>query len=379
MSDLFTESTKISFGQNIKNSLSGVIFGLILFLLSFVILWWNEGNNVAQIYKANYMAKNAIEVSAEQINRENDNKLIHVSGKATTDATLTDNIITIPNAFVLKRTVEMYQWQENVQTESKDELGGGTTETKTYSYEKVWSEDAINSEDFEKAGYNNPKFPIQSEDFYAEKGKLGEFNLTSRQTNAMNDCIEYTNLPQKWEYKINNGMYYKGSNPDSPNIGDIRISYEYVPSGINISIIGQQKANDTITNMELKNSFAYLQTDGLKTKDEMINSFRKGNKFFTNLIRFVGWLLMFIGLNMLINPLVVLFKIVPFASRLVGFLTSGIMFLVSLILSLLTIAIAWFAYRPMLSIGLLVAICGIIYLIKTKYKQAEQKTLTNGL
>ena len=375
MPDSFTEVSKISFGQNIKNSFSGMIFGLILFLLSFVILWWNEGNNVAQIYKANFMAKNAVEVSAEQINRENDNKLIQVSGKAITNATLTDGIITVPNTFALQRTVEMYQWRENVETETKDELGGGTTETKTYSYEKVWSEDQIDSDDFKKAGYNNPKFPVESAEYYAESGKLGAFKLTNKQTHLMNEYSEYTDLPQKAEYKISEGMYYKGYNPTSPNIGDIRISYEVVPSGVNISVIGQQNADDTLTAMPIKKNSAYLQMSGIKTKDQMIESFRKGNTFFTNLIRLLGWLIMFIGLNLLINPLVVIFKFLPFLSSIVGFLSRGVMFLISLILSLLTIALAWFAYRPMLSVGLLIVICGLAYLIKTKYKPVQVETV----
>ena len=373
MSDTFTETNKISFGQNIKNSLSGMILGLILFVASFIVLWINEGHNVAQIYKANYMAKNAVEISAESINRENDNKLIQVSGKAITDVTLTDGLITVPNAFVLKRDVEMYQWDEDVETQTQDELGGGTTETKTYSYKKVWSSNQINSDNFKKPGYNNPQFPIQSKELYAESGTLGKFKLTNRQSNAMNEYSAYTNLPQKWEYKIFEGSYYKGADPLKPNIGDIRISYEYVPSGVNISIIGQQKADDTITSLTIKDSSVYLQMSGLKTKDEMVNSFRKGNQIFTNLIRLVGWLLMFIGLNMLINPLVVIFKILPFASRIVGFITSGIMFLISLALSLLTIAIAWFAYRPVMSIILLAVIGGLIYLIKTKFKPTQEQ------
>ena len=379
MPDLFTETNNLSFGQNIKNSFAGVIFGIILFLASFVILWLNEGHSVAQIAKANYMAKNAIEVSTDIINRDNDNKLIQVSGKAVTNTTLTDDIVTIPNAFALSRNVEMYQWQENSQTETKDEVGGSTTETTTYSYEKVWSSERIDSEDFHKSGHNNPKFPLQSADYYAESGKLGEYNLTTKQSKAMSDYLGYTSLPPKEEYKIFESTYYKGYDPENPNIGDIRISYEYVPSGVNISIIGQQKSDNTISNLKLKNSSVYLQMDGLNTKEEMINSFRQDNKFFTNFIRIVGWLLMFIGLNLLINPLVTLFKIFPFASSIIGFLTSGLMFLVSLALSLLTIAIAWFAYRPTLSIGLIIVICGIIYLIKSKVKstpaqiQQEQK------
>ena len=269
----------------------------------------------------------------------------------------------------------MYQWRENVETETKDELGGGTTETKTYSYEKVWSEDQIDSDDFKKAGYNNPKFPVESAEYYAESGKLGAFKLTNKQTHLMNEYSEYTDLPQKAEYKISEGMYYKGYNPTSPNIGDIRISYEVVPSGVNISVIGQQNADDTLTAMPIKKNSAYLQMSGIKTKDQMIESFRKGNTFFTNLIRLLGWLIMFIGLNLLINPLVVIFKFLPFLSSIVGFLSRGVMFLISLILSLLTIALAWFAYRPMLSVGLLIVICGLAYLIKTKYKPVQVETV----
>ena len=375
MPDSFTETTKISFGQNIKNAFSGMIFGLILFLLSFVILWWNEGNNVAQIYKANFMEKNAVEVSANQINRENDNKLVQLSGKAITDATLSDDIITVPNAFALQRTVEMYQWQENVSEETTDKLGGGTTESKTYSYKKVWSEDHIDSDDFKKAGYNNPKFPIESAEYYAESGKLGEYKLTTKQSELMNDYSEYTNLPQKSEYKIFEGMYYKGYDPTSPNIGDIRISYEVVPSGVDISIIGQQNADDTLTGMPIKKNSAYLQMSGIKTKDQMIDSFRKGNTFFTNLIRVLGWLIMFIGLNMLINPLIVMFKFLPFLSGIIGFLSRGVVFFISLALSLLTIALAWFAYRPMFSIGLLIIICALVCMIKSKFKPKEEQII----
>ncbi len=372
MPESYTESTKISYGQNIKNSLSGTIIGFILFILSFVVLWINEGNNVAQIYKANYMEKNAIEISCDSINRENDNKLVQLSGKAVTDAALTDGIITIQDAFALKRTVEMYQWKENVETQTKDNLGGSTTETKTYTYEKVWSEQEINSSDFKKSEYVNPKFSIKSEKIYAETGKLGEFNLTSKQTHAMSEYSKYTDLPQSNEYKIYEGSYYKGVDPLKPSIGDIRITYNYVPSGVNISIIGQQKSDDTLTNQVLKKSSVYLQQSGLKTKGEMINSFRKGNTIFTNVIRFAGWLLMFIGLNLLINPLVTLFKVVPFLKSIVGFLSKGVIFIVSIVLSLLTIAIAWFAYRPFLLIGVLAVICGIIVLVKKKIKPKEE-------
>ena len=103
----------------------------------------------------------------------------------------------------------------------------------------------------------------------------------------------------------------------------------------------------------------------------MINSFRKGNAMFTNIIRILGWFLMFLGLSMLINPLLVILKIIPFFEKIVGFFTGGIIFLISAALSLLTIAIAWLAYRPGLSVGLLTVVGVIFFMVKKKLKPAK--------
>ena len=182
-------------GKNTHSTFSFLSIPCRKFLASFVVLWLNEGNNVAQLKKADYMGKNAVEISAQNIDRANDNKLVQVSGKAETTETLTDKIITVPNTFALSRKVEMYQWEENVKTEKNDNMGGSTTETKTYTYEKVWSDHEINSDNFKKTSYSNPKFTIKSEDVYAQTGKLGEFNLTTKQTEEMHGYTTFENLP----------------------------------------------------------------------------------------------------------------------------------------------------------------------------------------
>ncbi len=367
----FTETSKISYGKNVMNSFSGVIVGLIIFLLSFFVLWKNEGHNVAQLAVANYADKTAIEISADKADRANDEKLVQLSGKSITDKTLTDKIISVPNTFVLNREVEMYQWQENVETSTKEEFGGSTTETKTYSYEKVWSPNEIESKDFKEKKYVNPPFPIQSGRYYAEGGVLGDFKLTSRQIKSMNDFVEYDDLPQKSNYKIYNNAYYSGQDPENPKIGDIRISYKTVLSGTEISIIGQQKSNNTIAGMRYKDKMVYMQQGGILTKDEMIHNFKSSNKFFTNLIRFAGWLMMFIGLSMLLNPLSVIVKFIPIVQNIVGGLATIVCLLVSLALSLLTISIAWFAYRPLLTITVLLVIGAAVFVLKDKFVQKK--------
>lgn len=364
MTDSFQETRKISYGENIKNSFAGALGGLVLFLASFGLLWWNEGNNVAQIHKANYMGKAAIEVDANKIDRKNDNQLVQLSGVATTNETLSDDIIKVPNAFKLTRKVEMYQWEEKKKTEKKDELGGGTTEVTTYSYDKVWASHAINSDSFKRTSYRNPEFKMEGATLYAQTGKLGEFKLTEKQSKSMGGTVDYTDLPSNSAYKIVDNKYYKGYNPENPQIGDIRISYTYIPSGAEVSIIAQQKSDNTLDAMPYKKSSVYVQQGGIKDKAAMIDTFRQNNKMVTIFLRILGWFLMFSGLNMMIDPLIVIFKVVPFVANVLRFFSKGVVALVTLALSLLTIAIAWLAYRPFLSIFLIALIGGIGYGVK---------------
>ena len=268
----FTEVTTKSFGQNIKNSFGGIIFGAILFVISILLLWFNEGNLAKQNQIANYIDKNAISIESTSIDKNNDNKLISTTGSAVTNESLTDGIITIPKALVLDRTVEMYQWQENEETKSETNMGGSTTETTTYNYEKVWSDTPIDSSKFKKTSYINPPFTLKSERFNAQSGDLGAFALSNYQTSSFHSLSEYTNLPQNYNYKINGKYYYKGYNPDSPSIGDIRISYTYMPSNSQISVIGMQRTDKTITPMITKLGSIYIQYDGLLSQVEMVES-----------------------------------------------------------------------------------------------------------
>lgn len=373
MSDMFTKTSNISYGKNIKNSFGGAVLGFILFIASFVLLWWNEGHSVMQIKKADYINKNAVAVASDTVDRQNDNALISTSGEAVTNETLNDGLISIQNALVLDRKVEMYQWDEDVETSRKDNLGGSTTETKTYRYKKTWSDWEINSDNFANKSHVNPKFKIKSERVNAKTGKMGAYNITETQTDRIRGLQSYTSLPYNPQYKIENGVYYQGKDINNPEIGDIKISYKYAPSGVKISLIGQQKADNTISQYQFKKGEIYIQYSGLLTQDEMVEKFKNTNTLITNILRVAGFLLMFVGLNLIINPIITILKFIPFVASITSFLTMGVVFLVSLILSLLNIAIAWFVYRPLLSILLLVIISGIAYLISQKIKSKKEE------
>ena len=154
MSDEVTEVSYQSWFSRIGGAFSGMLVGLFLFVVAFPILFWNEGRAVHRAQDLDEGQKNAETVDVAVIDPAKEGKLVFASGTATTDDTLRDPMfgITTKGALRLKRVVEMYLWKETEQTETKKNIGGGETTTKTYSYSKIWSTDVINSSVF----HNSP-------------------------------------------------------------------------------------------------------------------------------------------------------------------------------------------------------------------------------
>merc|ERR1719277_2600711 len=56
----------------------------------------------------------------------------------------------------LRTCVEVFQWEEQEHSETKkDNLGGGETTVKTYSYQKAWCSSAVDSSGFKQGGHQN--------------------------------------------------------------------------------------------------------------------------------------------------------------------------------------------------------------------------------
>jgi hypothetical protein len=113
MADTFSETTTQSWGSRLKDSIAGVLVGLVLFFGSFVLLFYNEDNSV-KVYKAiAEMEKNVITVSADKVNAANEGKLVHTNGDAVTSDVLKDALTGLSlKGIALNRQVEMYQWVE---------------------------------------------------------------------------------------------------------------------------------------------------------------------------------------------------------------------------------------------------------------------------
>ena len=118
-------------------------------------------------------------------------------------------------------------------------------------------------------------------------------------------------------------------------------------------------------------------TEGTKTAAEMIQDMRTQDKILKWVLRLAGFLLIFIGYMSFISPLTKLVGYIPILGNVVNFMFGLMIFLLSLIQALLVIIIAWFRYRPVLSICLLVvaAAAGVLFfMLKKKQSASVQST-----
>jgi len=380
--DSFTEVTHESWFGRIRSAIMGIVIGPILILIAFLLLFWNEGRAIKRSKTLKEGSGAVVSVVAENVDPANSGKLIHVTGKADTDARLTDYDFNVSvNALKLKRVVEMYQWEETSQSETKEKIGGETETVTTYTYNKIWSERPISSASFGKpAGHQNPgSIPYKSMQQIAGKVTFGAFTLSSSLVGKIDNFRRLpirrnTPLPAplKYKAKVHDAGFYIGAYPQSPRVGDIRVQFKVVKPA-EVSVIAKQVRN-TFEPYHTKagGTIELLQT-GVHTADAMLQKEQESNTQLTWILRLVGFLLMLVGLNSVFKPLSVIASFLPILGTIVSAGTGLISFLLSGILSLVTIAIAWIAYRPLLAIILIVVAAGLTVGIKRKLKKGEKK------
>lgn len=391
-----TETTRQSWISRLGDSLKGIIVGLVLFIIGFPVLFWNEGNSVRTAKALDEGEGACISLdTAEAIDSDYDGRLIHASARAETTETLRDAEFGIfATAIRLEREVEMYQWEEESHTTEKKNLGGSVTRTTTYTYDKVWSDRAIVSSDFKEAGHDNPRvFPYTELSRQAEVVRFGAFRLTENQIQRIGGEREFE-LPPDYicplaaAQRVGNTLYLPppvasqavsaaaddgqaslsapatNSTPVTrniaaePQVGDMRVSFKVIYPH-DVSIVAKQRG-DTFSAFVAKNGKKVdMVADGIRDAAEMFAAARRGNAITTWIIRLVGFLLMLVGLSSILKPLSVVGDVVPFVGTIIGIGTGLVAAAGALICALTTIAIAWIFYRPVIGIALL-AIAALI-------------------
>ena len=328
-----------------RNPFIDILVGIVLIIGAIYFLWTNEANSARLIANQSFIRNNVIAVNSSDVNRANDGKLITVNGSLTTDETLSDSNISLDNALVLERKVEVYQAFERYSRHRRH----------TISYR--WSDDT---------GRSPRYFKEMPKKFTASSGYLGSFAVTPLQTSNIKELKRLTNLPYSMKYKIVNGYYYNGDSFSSPRVGDMRISYYYVPSGKFVSIIGKQNSDNTISGYDYKKTPIYVQYDGNLDSYEIQNKYREDNERRTMYIRIGGFVALFIGFGLLSAPISAIAAFVPFLSALVDGVSTVAALVLAACTSLTTIILAWLYYRPILAVCLIGIIGYLIYYFRNQ-------------
>ena len=384
-----TETTTQSWGSRLGDSIKGVIAGVVLFLLGFPVLFWNEGNSVKTAKALDEGEGACIPVeSIEKVDSEMEGQLVHMTGLATTQDVLADDQFGVSaTAIALKRTTEMLQWVEHSKTQEKKNLGGSVTKTTTYTYTQEWLENAVDSSGFKEQGHENPGFiEFPSEEKRAANVTFGAFRLNERQVSRIGAEQAYA-FPTDFVCKVER-VQRQGATIYVPNkatrdnalnnrdvasqarIGDMRVKFTVVLPH-NISLVAKQRGDTFVSYIAKTKKKVDLLCDGAKDAAEMFEDARDANAMLTWLVRLGGFLLMFFGLSMILKPLSVLADVLPILGNVVEMGAGLVAGIIALVCSLVTIAIAWIFYRPVLAIFLLVLAAGGIFLLWKK-RQAKK-------
>ena len=394
-----TEVQTESYFSRLGNSFKGIGGGLLLFLIAFPLLFWNEGRAVKRAKALETGAGAVVSVQADKVDPANEGKLVHVTAKADTKDVLTDPLFKISSTAIrLERRVEMYQWKQNESSKTEKQLGGGTKKTTVYTYEKVWSDKPVNSAYFKEAGHENPGCPFESEKLRANHVTLGDFLLNDSLVDRLGDSRK---LPVPADYKLpaalsgkSDAAYVhvsrKSSAPSQvsqeqpadnagdaaltePAIGDLRISwYAVVPH--EVSIVARQTGK-TFSAYPVGSESILLIADSVQSAEAMFQSAQSANSAMTWFLRIAGLVMMYVGLSCVLRPLSVLMDVIPFLGDLIGAGISLISFLIALPCTLVTIAVAWIYYRPLLGIGLLVVAAALIVFLFRKKAESHKRRI----
>ena len=357
--------------DKVKNLFSGVFAGFIFIVIGTMLLWNGEKNNVNNIKTVKEVGDKVVSVSSKKVNPKNDGKLVVTNGKVdlsgteATDSTF-DITVSTPN---LKRVVEMYQWVEESETDDNDKT--------IYTYKKEWSESLIDSSEFNQSGHDNPEYmKYESEYFAADKVLIGAFELTESQKEKMTPSkklsLEDKSISVE-SYTIQNNYFTTATDIATPNVGDIRVSYVY-NNWKEVTVLAVQTDNTFETFVSKAGKKVNRVEEGKKSASEILVEMKHENKFKKWFVRILGIIIIILGFKALVSFITKLASFIPILGNIINSALGLVMSLIGIIYSLVIIIIAWFRYRPVLSLVLAAFIALLVFaIIKLKNSGSKKK------
>ena len=373
------ERTSTSWFSRLGGAMTGAVFGLVLVIVAIVALFWNEGRSVATYKSLREGLSIVVTADATKIDPALDGKLIHIESDVVPASDVVDpeTGITATGVIGLARNVEIYQWVENQTSTTEKKLGGGEETVTTYSYAKEWSGSAQDSSTFkEPAGHENPNFWLPSNETLVDQAQLGAFRVAGSQIASVGtrEALPMTDetaaaasaaLGYPGEGRAVMQALYFGADEKAPQIGDTKVNFEKITLPA-VSMVAMQHGDGLMDYTTQNGKDLFLVAAGREPYSKMFADEQANNVTLTWIIRVAGIFGLFVGFALIFKIFSVIGDVIPFVGSLIAFGTGLISFVLALSLGVTVIAIGWFAVRPLLSIGLLVVVAGIVWAY-TKY------------
>ena len=355
-----TENTQLGFFDRIKESFKGVLLGLVLIPISFIVVY-----NASQREQASEVLNKAIPL--EEMTKTKEKKLpIYVEGKLKVEPT-TDNLYLKPGPYlVISRKTEIYAYVDKSSTKDNKT---------TYTCELEWTSSPENSADGEgckKENKTNPAKKIQ--DFYQSYNPM---LIRNDQTFQINGRVRYIDMPTKTvtssdltESLLIDGTYFyvKESCLKNPEVGCERFSYNITTYDENktYTVIGSVDTN-VITEYKSKEGNHYLVIGEGNFQDVLKalgSQDTRGTWFLFGLSVFLFGL----GLILLINPFLELVEMIPF----IGGFGAGMIRFFIFIFAFVIMGISFLLIEYWYVI-IILGIIGVISLIVWGINRSKQK------
>lgn len=370
MADHYTEVTNTGYFWRIWKSLKGVLIWILLFFLSFFVLYRNEGKvNLADV------ARTSTTITAKSENLADlQDKLVSVSGILKTDNEIWDIYLKPGKYISIDRQTQMYAWVETTREETEKNLWGSETTTTTYDYNTKWVESPESSSSFKYPSWHtNPEKSIESTSIIAGDLQTEGFSLNknielpvwTELTLTEENIILQEWIKQEWNYLYK--PYNSISTYSSPSVWDVRVSYAVLENPLkNTTTFWKLENKDTISAFVWpKDSKLYRVLEW--NREEAIATLQYEHDMLTWILRWVWFFMMFMGLVWILTPLSVVLDVIPFVGTFWEWAIKVVSFVVAFVLSLITIIISMIIHNIWaLIIVILLAITGIFYLWKKK-------------
>lgn len=374
MADPLIQSTTTSYGSRVLNSFKSMIIGLVLFLVSFGLLYWNEGR-----VDFSLMVKKAKEINAMAPNTNplQNGDLVFATGIFSSNEVFGDQLFLKPDKFIaVERTVEMYAWTESTESKSKTNVGGSETTETNYQYSKAWVEYPPSSSHFKyPQGHENPLKAVDNADYKARSASLGIYTVDMSSVTLPSliplSLTRQNTILNRGAVLVNDRYifvsHHQNSQFDHPQVGDWRVSYQGFYSGNTASLFGKLDQNRIGPYFDKKNHRLYRIFTG--TRLDALATLHQEYTLLSWMLRLAGFFMMWVGLYALFSPISALLDALPIFGTLGRTVIGIVTLLVALVLTLITILVSMVIHNV---VALILALIITFALILGAFRSARK-------